>query len=245
MSTLLVHTIGNRDLQFIAGIEAAIREELLRPNPEGGTNLVFQVGTKESFWEQTKAFADHLATASPNTTNYWYPQMSCPMLKSVLQYVAEQTGTIDQLWLLSTGQVPPYGPYEKDTYHAARLVQQYIEYHKEQEEPSPFDAIGEVRILCLTCNLQKDRQGILWQIHQWLQEVHLNFRNIYISNSSGLPKVAEALNLVGVLTNYRYLSCYRSANGQEQLVFEEQLDTQHNIVLDRVERYLKNGAKFL
>lgn len=244
--TLLVHTIGNRDVQFVEDIKEKIKQKLLRSNPEGGHG-VLEVGANksESFWDRTKALADHLETAGPRTTQYWYDQMDCPMLESVVQYVTKEEITINQLWLLSTGQDPPYGPYIKDTYHAARLIEQYITDQKKQIKPSLFDAIEKVKILRLTRNLQEDRQGILFDLHQWLENAHLDFSDIYISNKGGLPKVTEALNLIGILTDYHYLSSYRNREDGRQIVVEDNLETQHNVVLDRVKQYLINGGKFL
>lgn len=245
--TLLVHTIGNRDVQFVKSIEDKIAQELMRDNPEDGAHWVLQVGLDqyETFWDRTKVLADYLETAVPRTQEYWYHQMYCPMLESVVQYVVERDLEVGELWLLSTGQLPPYGPYAKDTYHAARLIQQYIIYQKQQKEITPFDAIGKVKVLRLTCNLQEDRQGILYHVYQWLENAHLEFRDVYISNKSGLPKVAEALNLAGILTDYHYLSSYKNRENGHQIVIEDNLDTQHNVILSLVKQYLANGGKFL
>lgn len=243
--TLLVHTIGYRDLQFHkATVDDQLAEKYLVDNRDDPTAMVVSPRSASdgtSFRSMTKAIYERLVEAPEDQRMALLEGAFCPMLDSVAAYVQAQA-PINELWIMASKQEPMY---DTDNYFLSKIMELYIQHHRAHHANSPYASIQRVLTQALRSELKYDRKGVLLEIHSLFQTVDEQFGQVYISNKGGLPKVTEALHLIGVLTDYHYLSSHKKEEGRGQMVKEEDMSSQYNIVIGRIQQYLKNGGRFL
>lgn len=221
--TVLLHTLGNRDLQFPKdkGIPSGFARAYLMDNTEIGAEN-YLVIKKSGGFEEQRSFRDIsaliLKACQDDKEGLIYRQaLSFPMLDQAIQYVFQHHGGLDKLLLCTTHQLPSHA---QDTDLVAEIATQHF-----QEKFKDNPKVGEILIRYLNISpTNKGRERMLQQFHQLFQELkEEGFENIYISNNQGLPAATKALDFIGLFQGYHYLSIHplEGVNEVSNIAYEE------------------------
>lgn len=205
MSVLLLHTIGNRDLQFAksALFPGGFQETYLETNFEDQSYFVLRKDSHpggESFWRRSLNL-QHLLKYDPNPEPV-RTAMSFPMLEAAIGYVNQHIGRIDKLVLSTTLQTTPH---KYDTDAIGEIAREYLLEHYSRETQ-----VGRVFMESMhIAPVGKGKLDILLHFHQLMKKLKdQGFAHIIISNQQGLPDASSALTFVGFFQNYTYLSIH-------------------------------------
>ena len=205
MSVLLLHTIGNRDLQFAksALLPGEFQEAYLETNFEDERYFVLRKDSPPggvSFWRRSlnlqyllKQETDHESILAA---------MAFPMLDAAIAWVIKHVGKIDKLVLSTTLQTTPH---KYDTDAIGGIATDYLERH--------FDPQMQISQICMEsmhiAPIGKGKLDILEYFHHLMQKLRKEgYEQIVISNQQGLPDATAALTFVGFFQNYTYLSIH-------------------------------------
>ena len=204
MRSILIHTIGNRDLQFSNMVrgDGNFDKDYLEQNKEKGKEnfLVIKKGirnSKHTFNKNSELILRQLENSS--YAEDLRENLRFPLLESAIQFVRSQlTYPIDQVLVCTTYQMPAH-PF--DTFFVGKIVEKYLgsrvktgSFHTVKRHVMNIAPVGNLRA------------KIVKECEQLLEEVKgNNYQKIFISNTAGLPALSEALNLVGFFQGYNYL----------------------------------------
>ncbi|MEZ4851043.1 MAG: hypothetical protein R3B93_20995 [Bacteroidia bacterium] len=204
---LLIHTLGNRDLQFPkeVGIPSGFARKYLADNTEKGAEdflVIRKSGEKKepSFRDVSRKIQDEIRHGKHK--EIFTEALRFPMLEQVCRYVLTQKGQIDRLILCTTLQTPPHG---QDTDLVAEMARDYFRREKPQ-----FPGLKEIRIEYMNiAPYGRGRDESLRYFHEMIEEQKTQgFDQLYISHNQGLPTATRALDFLGLFQDYTYLSIH-------------------------------------
>lgn len=223
--TVLIHTLGNRDLQFSmdGSIPPIIYKNLLEENTEDEAYLVIKKGSPKGdnyFRKNCKMLSQEIAA---DTENNIIPGIKFPMVDSAIRYIQEEchVSQIDKLVLIATCQAKPFA---FDTDELGALIETHLSPYFSQK---PGIEKIEVFYLEISAVSRQDELGLFNGVHKALQNILAEgYDQVFISHKTGLPKVTFALTFAGFFQGYSYLSAsdkevvVEDMSGYEKLIRE-------------------------
>ncbi|RMG70674.1 MAG: hypothetical protein D6722_08400 [Bacteroidetes bacterium] len=235
--TLLIHSLGNRDLQLskAAPIPGEFRDKYFEDNSEGLEERVFYVVKKDRFRDHCRDLhhtltygLDQAEKAALET------HLEMPILMPVLRKVAKRFQGIDRLMLLATQQPIPF---RQDTDEAAKIAALLLHERYSREAPDPKQAwLGEIEIRHFDSKPGPERKArMIRECAGMLEDAKKDgFDRIFISPVAGLPALTEALIFVGYFQNYTYYEPIALTQEVIEMDFGEQEQILAQNVKDRL-----------
>ena len=215
--TVLIHTLGNRDIQFSseAKLSAKITETYLSKNTEVGSEYFRHIRKstydtdsekKLGFRQICKILEERIRKGDEDLKT----AMKFPMLEKAGEFVLNQAAVqrIDKLILCPTRQDKPH---PMDTDHLAPLAQRFVKGLYSRKH-----LIDHIEVKPIPINPQNPKAKLkmyeaIENLYTELEAEH--FDKIYVSNRQGLPDVTNAFDLMGLFRGYEFL-VIRSGSGQ-------------------------------
>lgn len=198
--TILIHTIGNRDLQFFKE-EATFKDKerlLLTDNREDERFMVLK-----NDWEGDRLFRANsdelLRYLEADSAGRLKKNLQFPMLEMAIQHVVDQKTPVDQIRICVTKQADPH---HQDTDYVGKICSQYY-FPKLQEK----FYIPEIKIEEMDVKPDPNKVTVMQTVNKILERVLAEgFNHVYISNRQGLPDVTFAFVICGLFQSFHYLS---------------------------------------
>ena len=198
----LLHTLGNRDLQFPRdrGLPPDFARQYLTDNTERGAEqyLVIRKTNEDPVF---RAICGRLLRAwdDPQQGPIFAQAMCFPMLEAAMDYVQEAMGQVDLIQLCATLQAPPH-PLDTDL--LGELAMKYWQQRWQDEPDAP-------RLSVAYLNVASAEQGpvrMLRFFHRLLANLREEgYDRIFISHNQGLPQATRTLDMLGFFRDYTYL----------------------------------------
>lgn len=199
--TILIHMIGNRDLQFERSITS---DELdlfeFEKNSDQTSFLVLKKlvhkdeGKDITFLKQTKKLLGLLATEEHKDLK---KKIHFPMFTQVAQYVSAKGFTVDKVVFCVTKQK---NEYPTDTNYVADIIKKYFE--KDLLEKY---GIKEIAYEKMTMNLASRPETFTYCYEKMLPQLVKDYDKVFISHKQGHPFVTFSLLLAGLFKPYTFL----------------------------------------
>lgn len=205
--SILIHTIGNRDLQFDRTITAA--EMKLFEFEENSDENTFYVLKKKydggNFNKQSKALLGKLRLKKHKALK---DKIHFPMLEQVCNYVISKGIKLDKVVLCVSKQIPPYGT---DTNYIADVIHKYFENQLIDEL-----GIEEIGYEYMSMNLRSRQDTFVYCYEKMLPQLVKGYDKVFISHKQGHPSVTFSLILAGLFEPYTYLVSNAKGPVQEE-----------------------------
>lgn len=201
---ILLHTIGNRDLQFpgSSGLPLDFQQAYLEKNTEKDAGSFFVLSKTpgpEPFQTFVKLAQEvRRRYETPRGEEAYRSAVRFPMLEAVIDFVLRREKLIDLLILMGTQQSPEH---HQDTHPVAKLARSYLQ---NQERP-----IAEIQVVNLAASpTASGRKALLEECRHRSAPFLRPENQVYISNHQGLPDVSRVLDLLGFFQGYTYLAVH-------------------------------------
>ena len=202
--SILIHTIGTRDLQI--PIDVPINQEtrdLLGENDEDGRFYV--INKRSDRGQTTTTFRDRcqklldLYTQKPDSE---VVQKTCfPIVEPAIQYIKSTQFALDKLVLVPTFQTVPY---IFDTDILGKIIKQVF-LKRIQAQYAIIDV--EVSDLDISAYRRNDEFSLIGSVRDKMDNILQDqYEHVFISHKAGHPSVMNALIFYGCFKNYTYLS---------------------------------------
>ena len=206
MKVLLIHTLGNRDLQFPKDRQLPpdfARDYLTENTEEGAENfLVLHKGRLNEHARNFREISEQVLQSwhQADSGQGFKAAVCFPMLDQVIDYILDMDGQIHQILLCTTHQFPPHG---QDTDLVAELAKTYLE-----EKHGENSRIKDTAIVRLNISPEPESKArILSHFHKLIEQYRqAGCDKIYISNNQGLPAATQALDFLGLFQPYIFLA---------------------------------------
>ena len=227
--TILIHTIGNRDLQVQNGPDVAIPvsiTKLLTDNKEENGYMILKNDRIEEhcFRANSKHLEEHLEYHKESLLK---KHLEFPMLRKVLDHVIHRESEtnkrkhIDQIRICVTKQADPH---IQDTDYVGKICEKFY-------FPKVKDYVDEIVVEEMNVKPSPDKEKVINVVNDILDRVIADgFKHIYISNKQGLPDVTFAFVFCGLFQSYTYLSI------TPQGVKEEKNTSYEKLIVKLIER---------
>ena len=230
--TLLIHSLGNRDLQMAksAPVPGDITDRFFDNNMEPGGEGYYVV-KKQNFRMHCMDLEQSLSYEF-SESEYLRQYLELPILQPVMRWVAQTQGGIDRLVLLATKQAQPF---QLDTDAAGKIASQLLQ--QRYSRPAGTEPLlNEVALEFIDSEPGPQRKGRMMKTcFELLQDLQKEgFDQIFISPMAGLPDLSEALIFIGYFQAYTYLYHTPKDGRIHQMDFSIQEDILAQIVKDRV-----------
>jgi len=184
-NNVLVITLGNRDLQFDRSIEGLQEYETKKdwffPNNDDRSKFVINTRGNPSFFEISEKLFDEY--------DLWNNYAVYPMIEENLKYFIEKKGSFpDNIILVASNQKPPD---RQDTFWTAKFLQKLLA----QQYPVNI----EIKNFSFP---PTDLKYLLPFFIELYQQLHNQFREIYVGHSGGTPAMRTATILASLSDNF-------------------------------------------
>ena len=197
---VLIHTLGNRDLQFHsnAAIPGKFARTYFDVNTEDDQYYVLKKGRQEgqaTFREICVKIQRKLE--DPDSQKLFEPAIYFPLLQAACTYILQDRPKIQQVTLYASLQSPAH---HQDTDIVAEFAKAYLERHFPHQ-------IQTVHIEYFNMSpLPNDQARMLSEFNESLERIsQQGFSPIYLNNNQGLPQATAILNFLGLFQPYTYL----------------------------------------
>ncbi|RMG70669.1 MAG: hypothetical protein D6722_08375 [Bacteroidetes bacterium] len=234
----LLHTLGNRDLQFPRdrGLPPDFARQYLTDNTERGAQnyLVIRKNRQEPGF---RAICARLLRAwnDPQQGPIFAQAMCFPLLEAAVSYLESTVGKPDLIQLCATLQAPPH---PQDTDLLGELAMAYWRQRGEADAPAPQLSLAYLNVV----PGEKGPVRMLRFFHRLLANLREEgYTRIFISHNQGLPQATRTLDLLGFFRDYTYLHLdpRRGVYVVDQSPFEEII---FEAVRDRMARLREHPA---
>ncbi len=204
--TVLIHMIGNRDLQFDRTITSDEMELFeFEKNSDQTSFLVLKKLVQKkidqqkeenvvTFLKQTKKLLGLLATEKHKDLK---SKIHFPMFTQVAEYVSAKGFTLDRVVFCVTKQK---NEYPTDTTYVADIIEKYFE--KDLLEKY---GIKEIAYEKMTMNLASRPETFSYCYEKMLPQLVKGYDKVFISHKQGHPFVTFSLLLAGLFEPYTFL----------------------------------------
>lgn len=197
--TLLIHTLGNRDLQFKGSVPGAFMSRYLEPNSEDHDYYIIRKGGDEPDASFRSYSARVLAELKAKTGAEILPHLHFTILEQIISFIFNETSCsqLDEVWLLPTKQNKPF---IFDTDKIGLIAKEFL-ISRLTKNPN-IDKV-QVRYLKIAGN---NRDVIVQQVDEICSKIQ--HEQVFISANQGLPEVTFAFTLMSILNGYTCIKAH-------------------------------------
>lgn len=200
--TLLIHTIGNRDLQFTNQLPAKyVNGYELEFNKEGmGEYYVIPQRSKNSYFRSI--CQDVIMDLGGLHASHILDCMRMPMLEAVCQYIYKKENTlIDRVLLCFTAQPEPF---RTDTDKIGEIIENYLEDKLSTRLPQVAEF--SYKYMALRLDPEVEKYSIFQYINREVMQTSIQgFDRVFVSPRQGHPDITFAFQICGLFQGFSYL----------------------------------------
>lgn len=203
--TILIHTIGNRDLQFASSVSTKLSRSILESNPEDPDSLVLIKNNSnrgKNFMDCAVELIGMLENPREDKEEI-LKHMSFPMLEQVCNYAFHhsESSSLDEVVICATTQIRPF---YLDTVKIADLIKGYYEELLINKVPGIKKVTYKYMVLDLSPGAS--REEIFRYCYDEIFNTYIEEGDqVFISHRQGHPDITFSFMLSGLFQSYHYL----------------------------------------